>query len=132
MRRASIIALVMSVAGAGAASGTSSVLEVDTIAEVDFVSVSETRVGAVSVGKSSDGKVWCNLFEDVERCDRCNVIASNVIACSTSPVFWSLVFLWSILGRCNRAGRSCFHLYKHGEKCDACIVYRARRPAVRQ
>lgn len=80
MRRASIIALVMSVAGAGAASGTSSVLEVDTIAEVDFVSVSETRVGAVSVGKSADGKVPCNLFEDVERCDRCNVIASNVIA----------------------------------------------------
>ena len=59
-------------------------LEVDTIAGVDFASVSETLVGAVSVGvtvgKSSDGKVWCNLFEDVERCDRCNVIASNVIA----------------------------------------------------
>ena len=76
--------LAMSGAGAGAASGTSSVLEVDTIAEVEFASVSETLVGAVSVGvtvgKSSDGKVWCNLFEDVERCDRCNVIASNVIA----------------------------------------------------
>ena len=59
-------------------------LEVDTIAGVDFASVSETLVGAVSVGvtvgKSSDGKVWCNLFEDVERCDRCNMIASNVIA----------------------------------------------------
>ena len=122
----------MSGAGAGAASGTSSGLEVDTIAQVDFASVSETRVGAVSVGKSADGKVRCNLFEDVERCDRCNVIASNVIACSTSPAFWSFVFLWSFLGRCNRAGRSCFHLYKHGEKCDAGIVYRARRPAVCQ
>ena len=68
MRRASIIALVMSVAGAGAASGTSSVLEVDTIAEVDFVSVSETRVGAVSVGKSADGKyaVICSrMLKDV-------------------------------------------------------------------
>ena len=61
MRRASIIALVMLVAGAGAASGTNSVLEVDTIAQVDFANVSETLVGAVSVGKSSDGKVWCNL-----------------------------------------------------------------------
>jgi hypothetical protein len=68
----------MSGAGAGTASGTSSVLEVDTIAEVAFASVSETRVGAVSVVKSSDGKVWRNLFEDVERCDRCNLIASNV------------------------------------------------------
>ena len=80
MRGASIIVLAMSGAGAGAASGTSSGLEVDTIAQVDFASVSETRVGAVSVGKSSDGKVLCNLFKDVERCDRCNVIASNVIA----------------------------------------------------
>jgi len=70
----------MSGAGAGAASGTNSVLEVDTIAEVEFASVSETLVGAVSVGKSADGKVRCNVFEDIEKCDRCNVIASNVIA----------------------------------------------------
>ena len=70
----------MSGAGAGAVSGTNSVLEMDTIAEVDFASVSGTQVGAVSVGKSTDGKVWCNLLKDVDKCDRCNVIASNVIA----------------------------------------------------
>ena len=70
----------MSGAGAGAVSGTNSVLEVDTIAEVDFASVSGTQVSAVSVGKSTDGKVWCNLLKDVDKCDRCNVIASNVIA----------------------------------------------------
>ena len=70
MRGASIIVLAMSGAAAGAASGTSSGLEVDTIAQVDFASVSETRVGAVSVGKSSDGKVWYNLFKDVDTCDR--------------------------------------------------------------
>ena len=69
MRGASIIVLAMSGAGAGAASGTSSGLEVDTIAQVDFASVSETRVGAVSVGKSTDGKVWYNLFNDVDTCD---------------------------------------------------------------
>ena len=132
MRGASIIVLAMSGAGAGAASGANSVLEVDTIAEVEFASVSETLVGAVSVGKSADGKVRCNLFEDIEKCDRCNVIASNAIACSTSPAFWSFVFLWSILVRCIRAGRSWFHLYKHGEKCDTGIVYRARRLAFLQ
>ena len=62
----------MSGAGAGAASGTSSGLEVDTIAQVDFASVSGTQVGAVSVGKSTDGKVWCNLLKDVDKCDRLN------------------------------------------------------------
>ena len=72
MRGASIIVLAMSGAGAGAASGTSSGLEVDTIAQVDFASVSGTRVGAVSVGKSTDGKVWYNLFKDVDTCDRLN------------------------------------------------------------
>ena len=72
MRGASFIVLAMSGAGVGAASGTSSGLEVDTIAQVDFASVSETRVGAVSVGKSSDGKVWYNLFKDVDTCDRLN------------------------------------------------------------
>ena len=72
MRGASIIVLAMSGAAAGAASGTSSGLEVDTIAEVDFASVSGTQVGAVSVGKSTDGKVWCNLLKDVDKCDRLN------------------------------------------------------------
>ena len=57
----------MSGAGAGAAWGTNSVLEVDKIAEVDFGTVSGTLFGAVSVGTSSDGKVWCNLYKDVEK-----------------------------------------------------------------
>jgi hypothetical protein len=34
------------------------VLEVDKIAEVDFGKISGTRVGAVSVGTTSDGRVW--------------------------------------------------------------------------
>ena len=43
---------------AAAASVTNSVWEVDKIAEVDFGMVSGTRVGAVSVGTTSDGRVW--------------------------------------------------------------------------
>ena len=48
----------MSGTGAAAASVTNSVWEVDKIAEVDFGMVSGTRVGAVSVGTTSDGRVW--------------------------------------------------------------------------
>ena len=33
-------------------------LEVEKIAEVDFGMISGTRVGAVSVGTTSDGRVW--------------------------------------------------------------------------
>ena len=43
---------------AAAASVTNSVWEVDKIAEVDFGMISGTRVGAVSVGTTSDGRVW--------------------------------------------------------------------------
>jgi hypothetical protein len=55
---ASIVVLAMSGTGAAAALDTNSVLEVDKIAEVDFRKISGTRVGAVSVGTTSDGKVW--------------------------------------------------------------------------
>ena len=48
----------MSGGGAAAAPDTKSVLEVDKIAEVDFGPISGTRVGAVSVGTTSDGLVW--------------------------------------------------------------------------
>jgi hypothetical protein len=48
----------MSGTGAAAASVTNSVWEVDKIAEVDFGKISGTRVGAVSVGTTSDGLVW--------------------------------------------------------------------------
>jgi hypothetical protein len=54
---ASIVVLAMSGTGAAAAPDTNSVLEVDKIAEVDFGKISGTRVGAVSVGTTSDGKV---------------------------------------------------------------------------
>jgi hypothetical protein len=43
---------------AAAAPDTNSVLVVDTIAVVDFGKISGTRVGAVSVGTTSDGRVW--------------------------------------------------------------------------
>jgi hypothetical protein len=43
---------------AAAAPDTNSVLVVDTIAVVDFGPISGTRVGAVSVGTTSDGLVW--------------------------------------------------------------------------
>ncbi len=55
---ASIVVLAMSGAGAAAVPDTNNVLEVDTIAEVDFGKISGTRVGAVSVGTTSDGRVW--------------------------------------------------------------------------
>jgi len=55
---ASIVVLAMSGTGAAAASDTYSVWEVDKIAEVDFGMISGTRVGAVSVGTTADGKVW--------------------------------------------------------------------------
>ena len=97
MRGASIIVPAMSGAGAGAVSGTNSVLEVDTIAEVVFASVLGTQVGAVSVGKSSDGKVWCNLFKDVDKCDRLN--------CDRFKCDRFRMLEWSILGRCNPVWR---------------------------
>jgi hypothetical protein len=43
---------------AAAAADTKSVLVVDKIAEVDFGGILGTRVGAVSVGTTSDGRVW--------------------------------------------------------------------------
>ena len=58
MRASCIFVLAMSGTGAAAASVTNSVWEVDKIAEVDFGMISGTRVGAVSVGTTSDGRVW--------------------------------------------------------------------------
>ena len=58
MLSASIVVLAMSGGGAAAAPDTKRLLEVDTIAEVDFGMISGTRVGAVSVGTTSDGRVW--------------------------------------------------------------------------
>ena len=55
---ASIVVLAMSGGGAAAAPDTKRLLEVDTIAEMDFGRISGTRVGAVSVGTTADGKVW--------------------------------------------------------------------------
>jgi len=55
---ASLVVLAMSGAGAAAVPDTNSVLEVDKIAEVDFGMISGTRVGAVSVGTTADGRVW--------------------------------------------------------------------------
>jgi hypothetical protein len=40
------------------------VFDVDKIAEVDFGKISGTRVGAVSVGTTSDGKVGTKLYEN--------------------------------------------------------------------
>ena len=48
----------MSGTGTAAEPDTNSVLEVEKIAEVDFGMNSGTRVGAVSVGTTSDGRVW--------------------------------------------------------------------------
>ena len=58
MRASCIFVLAMSGTGAAAASVTNSVWEVDKIAEVDCWMISGTRVGAVSVGTTSDGRVW--------------------------------------------------------------------------
>ena len=58
MLPASIVVLAMSGGVAAAAPDTNSVLVVDTIAVVDFGPISGTRVGAVSVGTTSDGRVW--------------------------------------------------------------------------
>ena len=58
MLSASIVVLAMSGAGAAAVPDTNNMLEVDTIAEVDFGKISGTRVGAVSVGTTADGRVW--------------------------------------------------------------------------
>ena len=58
MLSASIVVLAMSGGGAAAAPDTKRLLEVDTIAEVGFGRVLQTRDGAVSVGTTSDGKVW--------------------------------------------------------------------------
>ncbi len=58
MLSASIVVLVMSGTGAAAAPDTNSVLEVDKIAEMDFGKISGTRVSAVILGTTSDGKVW--------------------------------------------------------------------------
>ena len=58
MLSASIVVLAMSGGVADAAADTKSVLVVDKIAEVDFGPISGTRVGAVSVGTTSDGRVW--------------------------------------------------------------------------
>ena len=57
MRASCIFVLAMSGTGAAAASVTNSVWEVDKIAEVDFGMISGTRVGAVSLGTTSDGRV---------------------------------------------------------------------------
>jgi len=54
----SIVVLAMSGGVAAAAADTKSVLVVDKIAEVDFGPISGTRVGAVSVGTTSDRRVW--------------------------------------------------------------------------
>ena len=58
MLSASIVVLAMSGGGAAAAPDTKSVLEVDKIAEVGFGMISGRRVGTVSVGTTSDGRVW--------------------------------------------------------------------------
>ena len=58
MLSASIVVLAMSGVVAATAPDTNSVLVVDTIAVVDFGKISGTRVGAVSVGTTSDGRVW--------------------------------------------------------------------------
>ena len=58
MLSSSIVVLAMSGGVADAAADTKSVLVVDKIAEVDFGPISGTRVGAVSVGTTSDGRVW--------------------------------------------------------------------------
>jgi hypothetical protein len=55
---ASIVVLAMSGGGAAAAPDPKSLLEVDKIAEVDFGGIVGTRVGAVSVGTTADGRVW--------------------------------------------------------------------------
>jgi len=51
---------------AAAAADTKSVLVVDKIAEVDFGPISGTRVGAVSVGTTSDGRVWFTAQESLQ------------------------------------------------------------------
>ncbi len=51
---------------AAAAPDTKSVLEVDKIAEVDFGKISGTRVGAVSVGTTSDGRVWFTVQDALQ------------------------------------------------------------------
>ncbi len=66
MLSASIVVLAMSGGGAAASPDTKSVLEVDKIEEVDFGKISGTRVGAVSVGKTSDGKVWFTAQDDLQ------------------------------------------------------------------
>ena len=58
MLSASIVVVAMSGGVADAAADTKSVLVVDKIAEVDFGGILGTRVGAVSVGTTSDGRVW--------------------------------------------------------------------------
>ena len=58
MLSSSIVVLAMSGGVAAAAADTKSVLVVDKIAEVDFGGILGTRVGAVSVGTTSDGRVW--------------------------------------------------------------------------
>ena len=58
MRASCIFVLAMSGTGAAAAPDTKSVLVVDKIAEVDFGGILGTRVGAVSVGTTSDRRVW--------------------------------------------------------------------------
>ena len=57
MLSASIVVLAMSGGGAAAAPDTKRLLEVDTIAEVDFGRISGTRVGVVAVGMTPDCKV---------------------------------------------------------------------------
>ncbi len=66
MLSASIVVLAMSGGVAAAAPDTKSVLEVDTNAEVDFGPTSGTRVGAVSVGTMSDGRVWFTAQESLQ------------------------------------------------------------------
>jgi len=58
VRASCIFVLAMSGTGAAAASATNSVWEVDKIAEVAFGMISGTLVGAVSLGTTSDGRVW--------------------------------------------------------------------------
>ena len=87
MLSASIVVLAMSGGGAAAAPDTKSVLEVDKIAEVDFGKISGTRVGAVSVGTTSDGKVWFTAQDAfgsaIGRCGRGRgTVAGDASACA--------------------------------------------------
>ena len=56
----------MSGGGADEAPDTKSLLEVDKISEVEFGGNLGTRVGSVSVGTTSDGKVWFTVQDALQ------------------------------------------------------------------